>query len=435
VALTRWRSSALLGLGVALTAAVGLTGCTASGGSKTAASTPASTGSAAGPTTTSTGPTVAPSTTVTATGPAAAARLTLRTAGSKNVSPVAPVQVGVAGGRLSSVALVNAAGKHVTGTLAEDKTSWKAAEPLGYGKKYTLSASAVNADGKAVHKKTSFTTLTPDRLAMPYFNNPALMGLTDNATYGVGMVVNVHWDRPITDRAAAEKTMTVTTAPAVTGSWYWVDDQNVHWRPRVYYTTGTKVTVTVADYGKKLGDGLYGQGSKTLHFTIGVSHVSIADDTTHHVKVYENGKLVRDMPTSMGRGGSQVIKGRTITYWTPSGTYTVVGHFNPKLMDSTTYGLPLDQGGYKEYIYYATRISTGGIYMHQMGSTVAAQGHRDVSHGCLNLSPANAKWFYSFAKLGDVVTVKHTGGAALEVWQGGDWSLPWSQWTKGSALS
>ena len=181
-----------------------------------------------------------------------------------------------------------------------------------------------------MHKKTSFTTLTPDRLAMPYFNNPALAGLTDNATYGVGMVVNVHWDRPITDRAAAERTMTVTTTPAVTGSWYWVDDQNVHWRPRAYYATGTKVTVTIADYGKKLGDGLYGQESKTLHFTIGASHVSVADDTTHHVKVYENGKLVRDMPTSMGRGGSQVIKGRTITYWTPSGTYTVIGHVNPQ---------------------------------------------------------------------------------------------------------
>jgi lipoprotein-anchoring transpeptidase ErfK/SrfK len=434
VALARWRSSVLLGLTASLVAAAGLAGCTDGAGSKA--------GSAAGPTTgrttTSNAPvatTAAPSATATVPAPAAAARLTLSPAGAKDVSPVSPVEVAVAGGRLSSVALVNAAGKNVKGALAADKTSWKVAEPLGYGKKYTLSANAVNADGKAVHKKTSFTTLTPDRLAMPYFNNPALNGMTDNATYGVGTVVNVHWDRLITDRAAAERTLSVKTAPAVVGSWYWVDDQNVHWRPRAYYTTGTKVTVTVAAYGKKLGQGLYGQDSKTLHFTIGPSHISIADDTTHHVKVYENGKLVRDMPTSMGRGGSQVIKGRTITYWTPNGTYTVVGHYNPKLMDSTTYGLPLDQGGYKEYIYYATRISTGGIYMHQMGSTVAAQGHRDVSHGCLNLSPANAKWFYSFAKNGDVVTVKHTGGAALEVWQGGDWSLPWSQWTKGSALA
>ncbi len=428
MALARWRSSVLL----TLVAVVGVAGCTTAGGSKSGSTTASTTGSATA-STSAASTTVAPSTAPKA--PAAAARLTLLPASTKNVSPVTPVKVGVAGGQLSSVALVNAAGKHVTGTLTADKTSWQVAEPLGYGKKYTLSASAVNADGKAVHKETSFTTLTPDRLAMPYINNPALQGLTNNATYGVGMVVNVHWDRPITDRAAAERTMTVTTTPAVTGSWYWVDDQNVHWRPRVYYKTGTKVTVTVADYGKKLGEGLYGQGSKTLHFSIGASHVSVADDTTHHVKVYSNGKLVRDMPTSMGRGGSQVIKGRTITYWTPSGTYTVMGHFNPKLMDSTTYGLPLDQGGYKEYIYYATRISTGGIYMHQMGSTVWAQGHQDVSHGCLNLSPANAKWFYSFAKLGDVVTVKHTGGAALEVWQGGDWSLPWSKWIKGSALS
>ena len=425
----RRRSSVLL----ALVAALGVAGCTTAGGPKSGSPTTGPTTATGTSSGTAAGTTTPPSASPTAK--AAAARLTLLPAGTRNVNPVAPVKVGVAGGRLSGVALVNAAGKHVAGTLTADRTAWRVTEPLGYGKTYTLSASAVNADGQSVHQTTSFTTLTPDRQAMPYFNNPALMGLTDNATYGVGMVVNVHWDRPITDRAAAERTMTVTTTPAVTGSWYWVDDQNVHWRPRAYYRTGTKVTVTVADYGQKLGAGLYGQESKTLHFTVGASHVAIADDTTHHVKVYDNGKLVRDMPTSMGRGGSQVIRGRTITYWTPSGTYTVMGHANPTLMDSTTYGLPLNQGGYKEYIYYATRISTGGIYLHQMGSTVWAQGHQDVSHGCLNLSPANAKWFYSFAKLGDVVTVEHTGGAALQVWEGGDWSLPWSQWVKGSALT
>ena len=349
------------------------------------------------------------------------------------MSPAA-VLVDVAHGQLSKVSLVNSAGKAIAGALAADKTSWRPAETLGYGKKYTLSARAVNADGKAVQKKSTFTTVSPNLLAEPFFVNSSGAGLTDNATYGVGLVVNVYWDRPITDRLAAEKTMTVTTSPAVTGAWYWVDDQNVHWRPEHYYATGTKVTVAVNDYGRKLGAGLYGQVSKTLHFTIGASHVLVADDTTHHIKVYDNGKLVRDMPTSMGRGGTQVVNGNTITYWTPNGTYTVQGHFNPKLMDSTTYGLPLDQGGYKEYIYYATRISNGGIYLHQMASTVWAQGHQDVSHGCLNLSPANAKWFYSFSQLGDVVTVEHTGGATLAVWQGGDWSLPWSQWVKGGAV-
>ena len=432
MARVRWLTLVLLGLATSLA----VTACTA-GSSGRATSTTAS----AAPTTAGTSPSAATGTSTVARtpkpvriGPAAAAVLTLSPAArARNVSPAAPVVVGVAHGRLSTVSLVNAAGKKVAGALTSDRTSWRVAEPLGYGKSYTLSARAVNADGKAVQKRTTFTTLTPNQQTTPYFNTTAGLALNSGATFGVGMIVNLHWDLPITDRRAAEKTLSVQTTPAVTGSWYWVDAQNVHWRPQHYYASGTKVSVTVQDYGRKLGAGLYGAEDKKLNFTIGASRISIADDKTHHVKVYENGKLVRDMPTSMGRGGAQVIKGRTITYWTPRGTYTVIGHANPVLMDSTTYGLPLDQGGYREYIYYATRISTGGIYLHQMASTVWAQGHRDVSHGCLNLSPANAKWFYRFSQIGDVVTVEHTGGAPLQIWENGDWSVPWSQWLKGSA--
>ena len=424
----RWLPVVLLGLSVTMAA----TACTSADSGRKTAGTPTSSASAGESPLVAT-PSAAPVRSKPA-GPAAAAVLSISPATSTtNVSPAAPVEVAVAHGRLSKVSLVNAAGKNVAGALTADRTAWRVAEPLGYGKKYTLSARAVNADGRAVEKKSTFTTLTPNQQTTPYFNTTAGLALNSGATFGVGMIVNLHWDRPINDRKAAQQTLSVQTTPAVSGSWNWVDDQNVHWRPEHYYASGTKVAVTVKDYGRKLGAGLYGADDKQLNFTIGASRISVADDRTHHIKVYENGTLVRDMPTSMGRGGAQVIKGRTITYWTPRGTYTVIGHANPVLMDSTTYGLPLNQGGYKEYIYYATRISTGGIYLHQMASTVWAQGHQDVSHGCLNLSPANAKWFYGFSQIGDVVTVEHTGGAPLQIWENGDWSVPWSQWLKGSA--
>ncbi|MGL4306784.1 MAG: L,D-transpeptidase, partial [Mycobacteriaceae bacterium] len=124
-----------------------------------------------------------------------------------------------------------------------------------------------------------------------------------------------------------------------------------------------------------------------------------------------------------------------ISFWTQPGIYTVMNKANPVIMDSSTFGLPVNSRlGYKETINYATRISTDGIYLHQLDESVWAQGNTNTSHGCLNLNATNAKWFYEFSIPGDVVEVRNTGGAPLEIWQNGDWSVPWSQWITGSAL-
>ncbi|MER7561287.1 L,D-transpeptidase family protein, partial [Nocardioides sp. NPDC126508] len=238
------------------------------------------------------------------------------------------------------------------------------------------------------------------------------------------------------DKAAAEKSLLVTTNPPVQGSWYWVDGQNVHWRPQNYYAPGTTVSVNANIYGKQLGNGLYGQQDDTVSFKIGDSHVSVADDNTKMVTVYENGQVIKEMPTSMGMGGTETIGGTTLSFWTQPGTYTVMDKANPVIMDSSTYGLPINSRlGYKESINWATRISTDGIYLHELESTVWAQGNTDTSHGCLNLSAANAKWFFDFSQPGDVVEIKNTGGAPLEVWQNGDWTLSWADWAAGSALA
>ncbi len=127
----------------------------------------------------------------------------------------------------------------------------------------------------------------------------------------------------------------------------------------------------------------------------------------------------------MGRGGTEVVGGQTLSFWTQPGIYTVIDKANPVIMDSSTYGLPVNSRlGYKETINYATRISNDGIYLHELADTIWAQGNTNVSHGCLNLSPDNARWFYDFSVPGDVVEVRGTGGAPLELWQNGDWSLP-----------
>lgn len=351
------------------------------------------------------------------------------------VDPLSPITVDVTDGSLTSVTLTNPEGKVIEGITTPDETSWKPGEPLGYGKTYDLAAQAVDGRGVATSRDATFTTVTPNNQTRLYLNTTGGQSLVDGGTYGVGLVVVGHFDEPIGDRAAAEKAMTVTTNPPVQGSWFWVDDQNAHWRPQQYYAPGTTVSVDAKVYGTDLGNGLYGEQDEAVSFRIGDSHVSIADDNTKMVTVYENGQVVREMPTSMGMGGTETIGDTTLSFWTQPGVYTVMDKANPVIMDSSTYGLPINSRlGYKETINWATRISSDGIYLHELASSVWAQGNTNTSHGCLNLNPENAQWFFDFSQPGDVVEVRNTGGAPLEVWQNGDWSLPWDQWLAGSAL-
>ena len=413
---------------VAATAVVVLGACSSGHHSSSQGNSPVGNTSPTGDSTSSAPPTTKP--------PAPPAKLTAIPAnGTQAVSPSGPITVAVADGTLSSVKITNPDGKAIKGSYNTDKTSWSVSEPLGYSKTYTVVAKATNADGKAVAKTSRFTTVTPDNMTMPDIETTGRQALQSGATYGVGMVVSVHFDEAISNKAAAEKTLKVTTSPVQQGGWYWMDDQNVHWRPKVYYKPGTKVSVSAKVYGKQVSPGLYGQADASASFKIGAKHISISDDKTHTVKVYYNDKLVRSMPTSMGQGGYvQGVHGQ-ISLWTMPGTYTVIGHANPVLMDSSTYGLPVNSPkGYKEYIYLATQISTDGIYLHRLDTTVWAQGNTDTSHGCLNLNKDNAQWFYDHSVIGDVVQVKNTGGPALQVWQNGDWSVSWAQWVAGSAL-
>lgn len=355
--------------------------------------------------------------------------------GAKGVDPVEPVLVKADGGTLVDVRMVNEGGKPVDGVMTPDNVVWKPTVPLGYGRTYTLTVTSRGSNGVESTQVSSFSTLQPSNQTKVSFTTTSEAALRDGGTYGVGTVVVAHFDEQIGDRAAAERRLNITTNPSVQGSWFWVDDQNVHWRPEHYYAPGTTVTAEAKIYGISLGNGLFGQEDSKVSFRIGDAHVSIADDATHQVSVFNNGALVRTMPTSMGMGGTENVGGRTISLWTPPGIYTVLDKGNPVVMDSSTFGLPKNSRlGYRETINWATKISTDGIYLHELDATVWAQGHQDTSHGCLNLNAENAKWFYDFSVPGDVVEVRNSGGPPLTLAQNGDWTLSWDQWRNGSAL-
>ncbi len=354
----------------------------------------------------------------------------------RDVDPLGAVSVTARGGTLTDVRMLNDQGAPVPGIMTPDGVAWKPGVALGYGRSYTVTAASRGDDGTPATQVSTFSTLTPGNQTKVTLTQTSGALLQDGGTYGVGTVIVAHFDESITDQVAAERRLKVTTTPAVRGSWYWVDDQNAHWRPADYYPPGTRIVVDANIYGAQLGAGLYGQEDTRTTFTIGDSHVSIADDNTKQITVFENGQVVRVIPTSMGKGGTETVAGQTLSFWTQSGTYTVMDKANPVIMDSSTYGVPVNSRlGYKESINYAVRLSNDGIYVHQLNSTVWAQGNTNMSHGCLNVNADNAEWFYDFSQPGDVFEVRNTGGEPLQLSQNGDWSVPWAQWLHGSALA
>jgi lipoprotein-anchoring transpeptidase ErfK/SrfK len=344
--------------------------------------------------------------------------------------------VDVLDGKITEVSLSDDWGNAVEGKISPDGKSWEPTQRLNFSRYYTLSVNSKSSSGVPLARTTNFQTLVPNNYVQPYIEVQGGFAPNEDVRYGVGTIVVAHYDEGIKNKALAEKHMIVRTDPPVQGSWYWVSDSVAHWRPETYYKAGTRINVELNMFGLDLGDGLYGQADAKANLTIGDAHIAVANDITKQVSVFENGKLVRTMPTSMGRGGTTTIGDKTFAWWTPPGVYTVLDKADVVTMDSATYGVPAGSAvSYKRKIGWATRISTDGIYLHHLDDTLWAQGNTNLSSGCLNLNGENAKWYFDMVQPGDIVEVRYTGGPPLTLAQGGDWSIPWSEWVKGSALS
>ncbi len=349
---------------------------------------------------------------------AAAAQLALSpTDGTADVSPLTPLQLQVSGGTLADVSVTDAAGTELDGTVAEvpvpvaptegdagtgaapvaapastapaatatDATTsvWTPAVPLAYGTTYTLAASATNADDAATTATTTFSTVSPGQLSTPS------IGPLDGTTVGVGMPIRVFFDQPVGDRAAVERHLTVTSSTPTDGRWTWISDTEVHFRPSTYWPATTEVTLDAALYGVDMGDGVWGEKDRTVSFSIGAKHVSVADAAAHTLTVSADDEVVRTFPMSAGSSVNP----------TRNGAHVVLERFADITMDSSTFGLAVDApGGYRTDVKYATRISNNGEFVHAAPWSVGQQGSSNVSHGCINLSTDRAQWFFDFSR-------------------------------------
>nr|WP_067387081.1 Ig-like domain-containing protein [Mycolicibacterium novocastrense] len=338
--------------------------------------------------------------------------------GAVGVAVDSPVTVTAGDGVLGPVTMVNADGIPVDGQLSPDGVTWATTEPLGYNKQYTLHAEALGLGGITRNSMT-FQTQSPKNLTMPYVmpNNGEVVG--------VGQPIAVRFDEDIPNRLAAQNAISVVTTPPVDGAFYWLSSREVRWRPAEYWKPGTTVEVSVKTYGVDLGNGLFGQDDLSTRFTIGDQIIATADDSTKTLSVRRNGELIKTMPMSMGKDSTP----------TDNGAYIIGDRYPNLIMDSSTYGVPVNSpDGYRLDVDWATQMSYSGIYVHSAPWSVSSQGRANVSHGCLNVSPANAVWFYENTKRGDIVEVVNTVGQTLSGTDGlGDWNIPWEQWRAGNA--
>jgi lipoprotein-anchoring transpeptidase ErfK/SrfK len=234
-------------------------------------------------------------------------------------------------------------------------------------------------------------------------------------TYGVGMPIMLLFSHPIVNRAAVERSLSITSSKPVVGSWYWDNSETLVFRTRAYWPANTSVSFTGHLNGVEAAPGVYGSHTLTQAFSIGRSLIVVASTRTHRMKLYRDGRLFRTWPISTGRPGDL----------TPNGSYLTIEKGNPVLMKGP---------GYAIEVPWSVRFTWSGVYLHDAPWSVGAQGAVNVSHGCVNMPPAAAEMYYKMAVPGDPVTV--VGSARAGVWDNGwtEWFLSWPQLLKGSAL-
>jgi lipoprotein-anchoring transpeptidase ErfK/SrfK len=238
----------------------------------------------------------------------------------------------------------------------------------------------------------------------PYTGTPVFAPPTFNPTngsmVGVAKPIYINFARPIANRQLAQDAVHVSSTPPVPGKFYWVSDTQLRWRPIDFWPANTNVLI---DAG----------GTKST-FRTGESLVATVDNASHQLTVVRNGKLEKTFPMSMGKTGHD----------TPNGTYYVLEKFPTIVMDSATYGVPNDSPqGYKLTVQNAVRIDNSGNFVHSAPWSVGDQGKRNVSHGCINLAPANAQWFYDNFGSGDPVVIKGSVGTYTQNDGAQDWQI------------
>lgn len=346
---------------------------------------------------------------------------------SKKANPDKPLEITASDSdaRLTDVTATDARGRHLTGELSADGERWHSTSPLAAGAHYTVRVSTEDEDGAPGRKTLSFDTSTPKakkRLTVKF--GP------DAGKYGVGQPVTAELSAPVKDkasRAVVERALRVDSVPAVEGAWHWVDDKKLHYRPKEYWPAHATITAHSNLAGVKVAERLWGGDAKPLKLTTGDQVIAVTDAAAHSMTVYRNGEQINQIPVTTGKPGFE----------TRNGVKVVLGKEYFVRMRGTSIGIA--EGSADSYdlpVYYATRVTWSGEYVHAAPWSTGSQGYANVSHGCTGMSTSNAEWFFDTVRPGDIVKVENSNGETMDPFGNGfgDWNLAWKTWRKGSAL-
>jgi lipoprotein-anchoring transpeptidase ErfK/SrfK len=346
----------------------------------------------------------------------------------KKADPDKPLEVTTkdSDGRITDVTAVDTAGRYVSGELDADGTRWHSTSPLAAGDHYTVRVSTEDGDGAPGRKVLAFDTSRPQsqkRLNVTF--GP------DAGAYGVGQPITATLDQPVRDkaeRAVVERGLQVESTPAVDGSWYWVDDKHLHYRPQDYWPANATIDVYSNLENIRISDRLWGGPAKPLTITTGDRIIAVTDAATHQMAVWKNDQMIKQIPITTGKPG----------FDTRNGVKVVLAKQYFVRMKSSTVGIAVGSSdSYDLPVYYAARVTWSGEYVHAAPWSVGSQGYANVSHGCTGMSTANAQWFFKTIHEGDIVQVVNSKGQPMEPFSNGfgDWNVPWQKWVLGSALT
>jgi lipoprotein-anchoring transpeptidase ErfK/SrfK len=332
-----------------------------------------------------------------------------------------PLSVAASAGTLTDVTATGPGGKALLGTLTQ--TTWTSRATLIPGRAYTVTASLKGDNGRTATVTRTYTATPAEKVLH------ASISPSGGALVGVAQPVIVRFDQKVygaANRAAVLKRLTVKTTPAVLGAWRWYNSFEVHWRPATYFASGTTVATT-ADLGLLHLAGTTTWGSTHVtqgSYRIGKDYESTVDIASHVMVVRLNGKVIRTIKVSTGRD----------QYPTKGGVHIVLTREKSHTYNSGTVGIPTDgPGGYYEKLPWSMRISNGGAFVHANPATVGVQGRRNVSHGCVNTSVTDAKWFYEHSQLGDPVNIIHAVVKPVLSDAGMyDWNYSFAEWKQGN---
>ena len=335
--------------------------------------------------------------------------------------PDQPIVVNAVAGSLSEVRVTVKDGGEVPGTLSDDRQHWQSSGVLLPATTYRVTAAMAGSTPEQSATK-SVTIRTRDSAA-PF---EARISPRDGATVGVGMPVLVRFTAPVADeyRSNVQRALTVTSTPAVEGAWSWASDTRVEYRPREFWPPRTTVSVSADLAGIQAGEDIWGAQDKGVQFTIGRSVVSVVDVAAHQMTVAIDGTLARSIPVTTGKDG----------FLTRGGTRVISELLPQTRMDAASTGVaPGDPEYYNLDVRYAMRMTNSGEFIHAAPWSVESQGVDNVSHGCVGMSLANAKWLFEQSRVGDVVTIVNSS-RKLEPGNGlTQWNVPWTDWVAGSA--